>query len=80
MNRLPHIGRQGDVFYAHGFSGHGALITTLAGEVMADAVAGTAAQFDVLSSLPARPFPGGRLLRRPLATLGLLWYALRDRL
>ncbi len=80
MNRLPHIGRQGDVFYAHGFSGHGALITTLAGEVMAEAVAGTAAQFDILSSLPSRPFPGGRWLRRPLATLGLLWYALRDRL
>ena len=34
----------------------------------------------VFASLPQRPFPGGRLLARPLATLGLLWYALRDRL
>lgn len=80
MNRLPHIGRRGNVFYAHGFSGHGALVTTLAGEVIAEAMAGTAARFDVLASLPSKPFPGGKWIRRPLATLGLLWYALRDRL
>lgn len=80
MNRLPHMGRRGNVFYAHGFSGHGALITTLAGELMAEAVTGTMERFDVFANLPHRPFPGGRFLARPLATLGLLWYALRDRL
>jgi gamma-glutamylputrescine oxidase len=80
MNRLPHIGRKGSVFFAHGFSGHGALVTTLAGEILADAVTGTMGRFDVLARLPSQPFPGGRLLARPLATLGLLWYALRDRL
>jgi gamma-glutamylputrescine oxidase len=80
MNRLPHVGRLGNVFFAHGFSGHGALITTLAGEVLADAVAGNLGGFDVFASLPHRPFPGGKRLARPLATLGLLWYALRDRL
>lgn len=80
MNRLPHIGRTGDLFFAHGFSGHGALVTTLAGELVAEALAGTAERFDVMASLPSRPFPGGPLMRRPLATLGLLWYALRDRL
>ncbi len=80
MNRLPHVGRRGNIFYAHGFSGHGALVTTLAGELIAEAMAGTAERFDVLASLPSRPFPGGKWLRRPLATLGLLWYALRDRL
>ena len=80
MNRLPHIGRRGNVFFAHGFSGHGALVTTLAGELIAEAMAGTAERFDILANLPSRPFPGGPWLRRPLATLGLLWYALRDRL
>lgn len=80
MNRLPHIGRKGNIFFAHGFSGHGALVTTLAGELIAEAMAGTAERFDVLASLPSKPFPGGKWLRRPLATLGLLWYALRDRL
>jgi gamma-glutamylputrescine oxidase len=85
MNRLPHLGRKRassgrTIFFAHGFSGHGALVTTLAGELLAEAVAGTMERFDVFASLPQRPFPGGRLLARPLATLGLLWYALRDRL
>ena len=80
MNRLPHIGRRGTIFFAHGFSGHGALITTTAGELIAEALAGTAERFDVLANLPSRPFPGGKLLRRPLATLGLLYYALKDRL
>jgi gamma-glutamylputrescine oxidase len=80
MNRLPHMGRRGNVFFAHGFSGHGALVTTLAGELLAEAVTGTLSRFDVFAQLPSRPFPGGKWLARPLATLGLLWYALRDRL
>lgn len=80
MNRLPHMGRKGNVFYAHGFSGHGALITTLAGELMAEAVVGTMARFDVFAGLPHSRFPGGKWLARPLATLGLIYYAMRDRL
>jgi gamma-glutamylputrescine oxidase len=80
MNRLPHFGRHGNRFYAHGFSGHGALMTTLAGELIAEAMCGTAERFDVFANLPHRAFPGGRWLRQPLATAGLLWYALRDRL
>ncbi len=80
MKRLPHIGRRGNVFFAHGFSGHGALVTTLTGELIAEAMAGTAERFDVLAGLPSRPFPGGKWLRQPLATLGLLYYAMKDRL
>jgi gamma-glutamylputrescine oxidase len=80
MNRLPHIGRKGNIFFAHGFSGHGALVTTLAGELMAEAVTGAMDSFDVFAKLPHQPFPGGKMFARPLATLGLLWYALRDRL
>ena len=79
-NRLPHIGRRGRTFFAHGFSGHGALMTTMAGELIAEALHGTTTRFDVLADLPHRKFPGGKLLRQPLATLGLLWFALRDRL
>lgn len=80
LNRLPHMGRRDNVFFAHGFSGHGALVTTLAGELLAEAVCGTLERFDVFAQLTQQPFPGGKWLARPLATLGLLWYALRDRL
>lgn len=79
MNRLPQLGRDGAVYFAQGFSGHGALVTTLAGELLAEAVTGSLSGFDVFARLPHKPFPGGRLFARPLATLGLLWYALRDR-
>lgn len=83
LNRLPHIGRtgkDGNIFYAHGFSGHGAMVTTLVGDILAEAVCGTLEGYDCFASLPHRPFPGGALLSRPLAVLGLFYYALRDRL
>ena len=79
-NRLPHLGRNGAVLFAHGFSGHGALLTTLAGELCAEQLHRSSNGFDLLAGLPHRPFPGGRLLARPLATLGLLYYAMKDRL
>ena len=80
MNRLPHLARDGNIWFAHGFSGHGALLTTLAGELLAEALDGDCAEFDTLAALPHRRFPGGALFAKPLATLGLLYYALKDRL
>ena len=80
LSRLPHIGREGDLFFAHGYSGQGVLIPALAGKVLVEAMAGTAERFDVLKSLAPPEFPGGALLRAPLYVLGMLWYALRDRL
>jgi gamma-glutamylputrescine oxidase len=47
---------------------------------MAEAVLGTMSQFDVFAGLPHSQFPGGKWLAQPLATLGLLYYAMRDRL
>lgn len=80
LNRLPQMGRRGNVFHAHGWSGHGVLLTTLAGELIAEAMKGTAERFDLLANLPGKPFPGGRLLRQPLYVAGMLWFALKDRL
>lgn len=80
LNRLPQFGRIGNSLFAHGWSGHGALLTTLAGSLIARAMQGDAERFDLFARLPLRPFPGGPLLRHPLYVLGMLWYALRDRL
>ncbi len=80
MSRLPHIGRHGDLFFAHGYSGQGVLLPALVGKVLAEAMTGTAERFDVLASLAPPEFPGGSALRTPLYVLGMLWYALRDRL
>jgi gamma-glutamylputrescine oxidase len=81
MNRLPHLGRlPGDIYFAQGYSGQGVALTSLAGKLMAEAIAGTAERFDVFARIPHRGFPGGTLLRQPALVLGMLWYALRDRL
>jgi gamma-glutamylputrescine oxidase len=80
MLRLPHLGRIGRVYYAHGYSGMGVAITGIAGKLIAEAMAGTAERFDVFSRIEHRTFPGGTLLRHPLLVLAMLWYVLKDKL
>lgn len=81
MSRLPYLRRLTDtVLSASGYSGHGVAMASLAGKLMAEAVAGQAERFDLMARLPAPPFPGGARLRHPLLVLAMLWYGLRDRL
>ncbi len=81
LGRMPHFGRLGKrVCFAHGYSGHGVGMATLAGKLLAEAVSGSAERFDVMAGVPARTFPGGRYLRWPAQVAGMLYYALRDRL
>jgi gamma-glutamylputrescine oxidase len=83
MNRAPDFGRLGDhhnLYYLQGFSGHGVALTGLAGQLVADAVAGQAGRFDVFARLQHHRFPGGALLRTPSLALGMLWHHLRDAL
>ncbi|MCO6382979.1 FAD-binding oxidoreductase [Oceanicola sp. 502str15] len=68
------------VMAAGGYSGHGVALASKAGEIMARAVGGDAADFDLMARLPAPPFPGGPLLRTPITTAAMMWYAMRDRL
>ncbi|MDQ2859381.1 MAG: FAD-binding oxidoreductase [Pseudomonadota bacterium] len=79
-NRLPQIGRQGEVYFAHGYSGMGAILSTLAGKLVVEAMAGETDRFDLFAGVAPPAFPGGVGLRGPLHVLGMLWYALRDRL
>jgi gamma-glutamylputrescine oxidase len=80
VNRLPHFGRQGNLYFAHGYSGQGVLLTTLAGELIAEALCGTAERFDLFAQIPHHSFPGGRFLRSPIYVAAMLYSALRDRL
>jgi gamma-glutamylputrescine oxidase len=81
LNRMPHFGRLGkhNTYFAQGYSGHGVALSTLAGKLIADAIAGESEKFDLFGKLPTRPFPGGDLLRWPGLVLGMSYYALRDR-
>lgn len=79
VNRLPHFGRVGkNIYFAHGFSGHGILFTGMAGKLMAEAVQGTAERFDVFTRIPHMSFPGGALMRKPALVMAMAYFKLRD--
>jgi gamma-glutamylputrescine oxidase len=79
LNRAPDFGTlDGNLLYAQGFSGHGMALAGLAGQVLAEAIAGQAERLDVFSHIRHRDFPGGPWLRMPALVLGTLYYRLRD--
>jgi len=81
VNRVPLLGRlaQG-VFYCQGYSGHGVNVTHLAGRIMADAIAGTVEQFDLFANVKAFVVPGAATFTKPMVTLGMMYYQIKDRL
>lgn len=80
VNRLPHVGREGNLIFAHGYSGQGVLLTTLVGELVAEAMKGDSRNFDLFGRIPKRAFPGGKMLRTPIYIAAMLYSAMRDRL
>jgi len=79
MSRAPDFGRIApNVYYLQGFSGHGIALTGLAGQLVAETVAGQAERFDLFARLQHRDFPGGRALRMPALVLAMLWFRLKD--
>ncbi len=81
MNRMPCFARPApNVLSASGYSGHGVAMATLAGKILAEAVAAQSERFDLMASVPQPAFPGGTTLRWPLLVLAMTWYSLRDKL
>ena len=80
VDRIPHFGKVGEkTWFVQGFSGHGVALTGVAGEIVADAVAGDARRFDVFAAINHLPFPGG-VFRTPALALGMAYYKMKDRL
>ncbi|HHG89131.1 MAG TPA: FAD-binding oxidoreductase [Devosia sp.] len=81
FSRMPQIGRLGtNIYFAHGYSGHGVTASHLFGRILSEAVDGDLSRFDVFAGIGWVPFPGGRKLAVPYSVLGSWWYGLRDRL
>jgi gamma-glutamylputrescine oxidase len=81
LNRAPHFGRLApNVYFLQGFSGHGLVLTGIAGKLVAEAISGTAERFDVFARIPHQDFPGGRAMRRPALVLAMMYYRMRDAL
>ena len=79
MSRAPDFGRLApNVYYLQGFSGHGIALTGLAGQLVAEAIAGQAERFDLFAKLRHRDFPGGAALRMPALVLAMAWFRLKD--
>lgn len=79
--RMPFFSRLApNTLTATGYSGHGVAMATLGGQLLAEAVAGTAGRFDVFEKLDIPAFPGGDRLRFPLLVLAMTWFSLRDKL
>lgn len=81
VNRVPLMGRLAKaVFYCQGYSGHGVNVTHLAGRIMADAVAGSVEQFDLFANVKPFIVPGAATFTKPMVTLGMMYYQIKDRL
>ena len=79
MNRAPDFGRVEDnIYYLQGFSGHGLILTGIAGQVVAQAIAGQAERFDAFGQIKHHNFPKGRVLRTTAQVLGMWYYQLKE--
>ncbi len=81
ITRVPLLGRVApNIFYSQGYSGHGVNVTHLAGQIMADAVAGTFERFDLFADVKPLVVPGAHTFSKPLVALGVLYHQIKDRL
>ena len=77
--RMPHFGRLGPrVLFAYGYSGQGVALSGMGGKLMAEAVLGKPERFEVFARVPAKKFPGGTMLRKPLVAVALLAFKIAD--
>lgn len=79
--RMPHFGKlHPRILFAHGYSGHGVALATIGGKVLAESLLGNQDRFESLARVPAKRFPGGPLLRKPMVTAALLTLKIADSL
>ncbi len=79
LNRAPHFGRLGpNAYFVQGLSGHGMVISGMAGRLASEVIGGTAERFDIFARIPHHDFPGGTYFRRPALVLAMLWFRVLD--
>jgi gamma-glutamylputrescine oxidase len=78
-NRAPDFGAvDPNYYFVQGFSGHGVALTGIAGRVVAQAIAGERAQFELFSGVRHARFPGGPAWRRPALEIGMMYHRVME--
>jgi gamma-glutamylputrescine oxidase len=78
-NRAPDFGAiDSNYYYVQGFSGHGVALTGIAGRVVAQAIAGERASFDLFAKLRHARFPGGPAWRKPALEIGMMYHRVME--
>ena len=80
VNRLPNFGTlmNQKLLYAHGYSGHGIALSTLAGKLITEKIQGYDERFDLFSKIKHISIPGGDLMRRPIYSSAVGYFKFRD--
>lgn len=79
LSRVPQMGRIApNIYYSQGYSGHGVNVTHLAGQILADTIAGTFERFDIFAKIKPLTVPGSGMFGRQMAALGMVYYRLKD--
>lgn len=80
VNSNPHFGRIAhNIYFAHGYSGHGVALTGLAGRIIAEAILGNDERLRVFEKLKVPAIRGGNAVRKAALFLGTNYYRFLDK-
>jgi gamma-glutamylputrescine oxidase len=80
-SHAPHLGQLRDgIFFAHGYTGHGMVLSGIAGKLLAEAVSGDATRLRRFAAIPNPAIVLPRALLRPALAIMLTWFRLLDRM
>lgn len=79
LNRIPQVGRLDErTYYAQSYAGHGVAPSHSAGNMIADALMGNDERLRIIEAVKHRPFPGGRIMRKPILAVGMAFERMKE--
>ncbi|MDH2926205.1 NAD(P)/FAD-dependent oxidoreductase [Lonepinella koalarum] len=80
LNSQPYFGRiASNIYFAHGYSGHGIALTGLAGRIIAESILGDDHRLQVFEKLKISSVYGGKLIKKLALKIGIPYYKFLDK-
>ncbi len=80
LNSQPYFGRIApNIYFAHGYSGHGIALTGLAGRIIAESILGDDHRLQVFEKLKIPSVYGGKLIKNLALKIGIPYYKFLDK-